>query len=410
MSGAESLRALSADEAAHFSWTDDPPVRKIVAALEAAAPGSARFVGGCVRDSLIGERPKDFDIATRLRPDDVIAALRRAGLGAAPTGIEHGTVTGIADHVGVEVTTLRADVSTDGRRATVAFTDDWAKDAERRDFRLNAIYLTTERLLYDPVGGVADAKAGRVRFIGAPEDRIGEDYLRILRFFRFSARFSPVLDAQGLAAATALKYGLKRLSAERLGEELSRILALPRAAPAVAAMAAAGILAEIWRAPARLDVFAALKKLDSSAPAPLGLAALWDAAEGIDAALRLSNADAARRKRALSGARCLHAALSEQEARAAYYKIGVAAWRDALLLARAQKPAGDWTRLDGLAARWTPPAFPYTGKDVIAAGVERGPAVSRVLKAVEEAWIAEEFPDLARLDAILRIKVAGEFG
>ena len=176
MTNAEStLTPLAECDALQFDWTRNAPVVKIVAALEAARPGSVRFVGGCVRDSLIGVTPKDIDIATTLTPQAVIDALHAASLKAAPTGVDHGTITGVADHVGVEITTLRADVSTDGRRATVAFTEDWATDARRRDFRLNAIYLTTDGKLFDPVGGVADAKARRVRFIGAPEDRIREE-------------------------------------------------------------------------------------------------------------------------------------------------------------------------------------------------------------------------------------------
>jgi poly(A) polymerase len=406
MTGApEELRALSPEEAAHFGWTEAAPARKVIGALEAAAPGAARFVGGCVRDSLLGETPKDFDIATILPPPAVIAALKRAGLGAAPTGIDHGTVTGVDGHVGVEITTLRADVSTDGRRATVVFTEDWALDARRRDFRLNAIYLTADKKLYDPVGGVADAKAGRVGFIGAPEDRIREDYLRILRFFRFSARFSAGFDAEGLAACAALKGGIAQLSAERIGDELSKILSLPRASLAVEAMARSSILAEVWPAPPRLDVFARLKALDPQAAAPSGLAALWGAAsEGIDAALRLSNADAQRRKRAISGAALINPALDERTARAILYRLGPDIWRDGLLLARAGRDVGDWSKLASLADRWTPPRFPFTGKNAIAAGAKEGPDVSKILKAVEETWIAEDFPAQARLDEILREK------
>ena len=208
MSGAP-FHPLTEEQRAHFSWLTAPHLVKVIAALEAAEPHSARFVGGCVRDSLLGAKPKDFDVATALTPDAATAALKAAGLGVAPTGVEHGTVTAIADHKGVEVTTLRADVSTDGRRATVAFTRDWATDAGRRDFTVNAIYLTPDAKLYDPVGGVADAMAKRVRFIGAPEARIREDYLRILRFFRFSARFCETFDAAGLAACAALKDGMK---------------------------------------------------------------------------------------------------------------------------------------------------------------------------------------------------------
>lgn len=409
MSAAGALIPLAPEDAPHFAWTEDPPVKKIVAALEAARAGSARFVGGCVRDSLIGERPKDVDIATTLKPQAVMKALKKAGLGAAPTGLDHGTVTGVADRVGVEITTLRADVATDGRRATVAFTEDWKVDAERRDFRLNAIYLTTDKKLYDPVGGVEDAKAGRVRFIGAPEDRIREDYLRILRFFRFSARFSDRFDAEGLAACARLKEGIKRLSAERVGDEFSKILALPRAAAAVEAMAQASVLAQVWPSEPDIRTLAALKRLDPSAPAPVGLAALWGRrGEGVDAALRLSNANAARRRNALAAAGLIEKGMDERAARAVLYRTGAEAWRDGLMLARARDadPEHGWEGLATLVERAPPPAFPFTGKHVIAAGVARGPAVSRILKAVENAWITEDFPPRERLDEILREKVA----
>ncbi|NJM35940.1 MAG: CCA tRNA nucleotidyltransferase, partial [Rhodomicrobium sp.] len=202
-----------------------PPASTVVAALETARPGGARFVGGCVRDSLLGVPFKDIDVATTLRPDEVVGALRDAGLRSAPTGIEHGTVTGIVSGVGVEITTLRADVSTDGRRATVAFTTDWAVDARRRDFTLNALYATPHYEVFDAVGGLEDLAAKRVRFIDAPRDRIREDYLRILRFFRFSARFAGGFDENGLRACAEERAGLKRLSAERVGDEMSSILA-----------------------------------------------------------------------------------------------------------------------------------------------------------------------------------------
>lgn len=404
----ETLVSLEKVDAPRFSWTRRAPVRKIVAALEATRPGGARFVGGCVRDSLIGLAPKDIDIATTLTPDAVIEALHAAGLKAAPTGIDHGTITGVADHLGVEITTLRADVSTDGRRATVAFTEDWTVDARRRDFRLNAIYLTTDGKLFDPVGGLADARTRRVRFIGEPADRIREDYLRILRFFRFSARFAGGFDAEGLAACAALKAGIGRLSAERVGDETTRILALPRAALAVDAMAASGVLGEVWPARPDRETLRTLKTLDPEAPAPLGLAALWgEAGEGIDAALRLSNADAARRKRALGAAAKLDLSLSKRAQREILYRLGPEGWRDGALIAAARAGGGEaWRHLCAFPERWVAPAFPYTGKDVIAAGIARGPAVAHVLRAVEETWIAEDFPPAERLQEILNEECA----
>ncbi len=400
---ADDLRPLTAKEAAHFGWTQNPPVASIIAALEAAKPDGVRFVGGCVRDSLLGVKPKDVDLATVLKPEEVVSALKKARLRAAPTGIEHGTVTGIAGGVGVEITTLRADVSTDGRRATVAFTEDWGADARRRDFTLNAIYLATNGKLFDPVGGIEDLRAGRVRFIGDARQRIREDYLRILRFFRFSARFAGAFDETGLAACAAERSGIKKLSAERVGDELSKILASPRAPAAIEAMVREGILAEIWPAGAALDVFAALKFLSPAAPAPVGIAALWsEASEGIDSALRLSNADAARRRGALKAA-ALGVEMTAKEARAALYRLGQTAFRDGALLAAARTGGGEEAvaRLTDIADNKAPPAFSFTGKDVIALGVPAGPRVAAALKAAEEAWIAEDFPGEKRARELL---------
>jgi poly(A) polymerase len=375
---------------------------KVMRALEAAERDGARFVGGCVRDSLLGEAPKDIDIATILTPGAVIAALKAAGLGAAPTGIEHGTVTAIADHKGVEVTTLRADVSTDGRRATVAFTRDWTVDAKRRDFTVNALYLTPDLRLFDPVGGREDVAARRVRFIGSPEDRIREDFLRILRFFRFSARFAAEFDAAGLAACAQLKDGVRALSAERVGDEFMRLLALPAPQAAVSAMHGARILAEIWTAAPRLERLARLKAIAPAAPAPLALAALYGAAgEGLDARLRLSNAESARRRSAVANAVAIDREMSMKAARALLYRLGSDAWRDACLLAEADDQSASETpgardakfaELALLPDRQPPPKLPFSGADALRAGVAEGPGVAAVLKAAEARWIDEDFP------------------
>ena len=412
-----SLVALSPAQRARFGWLDAPYLKTIVAALEAAEAGSVRFVGGCVRDSLIGEAPKDIDIATTLTPGAVVEALNRAGLKAAPTGIDHGTVTAVAEHRGVEVTTLRADVSTDGRRATVAFTRDWAVDAGRRDFRLNAIYLTPDGRLYDPVGGVADAGARRVRFIGDPSARIREDYLRILRFFRFGARFCDAYDADGLAACAALKDGVGRLSAERVGAEMTAILALPRAAFALRAMEASGVLAAIWPAPADLDALARLKAADPAARAPLGLAVLYGAGgEGIGAALRLSNAEKAMRRRALEGAARIAPGLRDHAVRKLIYALGGNAansgagdgFADAVGAAHAVARIDDAERARLLRMRreWPAPVFPYGGRHAIAAGLAPGPAVSAALAAAEAAWIEADFPGEPQAGALFRAALA----
>jgi poly(A) polymerase len=399
-------RKLSPAEAERFDWTRSGPAARVMAALEAAKPGASRFVGGCVRDSLAGATPKDIDIATQLRPVDAGAALKAAGLGVAPTGLAHGTITAVADHVGVEVATLRADVSTDGRRATVAYTENWETDARRRDFTINALYLAPDLALFDAVGGAADLAAGRVRFIGAAKDRIREDYLRILRFFRFSARFADAFDAAGLAACAALKDGIAKLSAERVGDEMTRILSLGRAPFAVDAMARSGVLAAVWPASPDLAAFGRLKSDWADAPAPLGLAALWSAeGEGVDARLRLPNASAARRRAAVAGASRIDFSMDARAGRVVQYRIGEQAFFDGLALASA---CAGTARPAVLAAisRSTPPAFALSGRDVLSAGVEAGPRVAEILKVVEERWVAEDFPDETRQRALLAETIA----
>ncbi len=402
-------RPLDPTEAARFAWTRTGPAATVMAALNAYRPDASRFVGGCVRDGLAGAVPKDVDIATQLTPDAAAAALKAAGLGVAPTGLAHGTVTAIADHVGVEVTTLRADVSTDGRRATVAYTEDWETDARRRDFTVNALYLTPALELFDYVGGAADLAASRVRFIGAAEDRIREDYLRILRFFRFSARLARAFDAEGLAASAAMRGGIEKLSAERVGDEMRKILSLERAAFAIEGMAGSGVLGAVWAPEPALDVFARLKARRADAPPALGLAALWGVSgEGVDARLRLPNALALRRKAALAAAAAIDLSMSAKAARAAQYRAGAEAFADGLALAEARAGALAPPVLETLAAT-PPPAFPYSGRDILAAGVPAGPPVAAVLKTVEELWISEDFPDDTRLRAILRQALSGQF-
>ncbi|MCB2112647.1 MAG: CCA tRNA nucleotidyltransferase [Parvularculaceae bacterium] len=401
---------------ARFDWARARHVTRIVAALEAKEAGSVRFVGGCVRDSLLGETPKDIDIATTLTPDDVMEALKAARLGAAPTGVAHGTVTAIADHKGVEVTTLRADVSTDGRRASVAFTRDWEVDARRRDFTINAIYMTPGFDLFDPVGGMEDLPDRRVRFIGAAEERIREDYLRILRFFRFSARFASTIDAAGLAACAALKDGIRRLSAERIGDEIINLLSLPAPQSAVAAMKASGVMAEVWTAPAHIEALARLKTIAPAAEGAIALAALYgEAGEGIDVRLRLSNADGERRRKAVRNAGLVERTLGERAARAALYRMGADSWRDACLVAQAlylaesEKPDtrdANFERLASLPDRWAPPACPFSGKDALAAGVAKGPSVASVIRAAEARWIAEDFPSAVRAGEIFAEEAA----
>lgn len=379
-----------------------------MAALEGAQANAARFVGGCVRDALLSEIPNDIDIATVLRPEQTISALEAAGLKAVPTGVAHGTVTAVAHGVGVEVTTLRSDVSTDGRRATVAFTGDWRADASRRDFTINALYLTADGRLFDPFDGVADLEGSTVRFIGEPTARIAEDYLRILRFFRFSARFADAFDGPGFNACKEKRDGLSILSAERIGMEISKILAHPRAGFALEGMAEAGVLKKVWPHPADLAALVALKKTRPNAHVSSALAALFGAGgegEGAVAALRLPNAVETARRKILQDADTVANEYGRQDGRAALYKVGPESWADALALAQAQNKLSSHVviQLERLAENSTPPRFPISGDDILEAGVPSGPKVAETLGALKEAWIDAGFPDR---DQTLRLLAA----
>ena len=237
------------------NWLEATSTKKVMAALEAVRPGGARFVGGCVRNTLMDRPVDDIDIATQLKPEETLAALEAHKIRAIPTGIEHGTVTAGFEGEPFEITSLRRDVETDGRRAVVAFTDDWTEDAQRRDFRMNALYAAPNGELFDPVGGgYDDALAGRVIFIGDADARLREDYLRILRFFRFNAWYGAGVDADGLAACARQKQGLEKIARERIWKELKKLLSAPAPRPAVQAMAESGVLDEILPDHHGLDV------------------------------------------------------------------------------------------------------------------------------------------------------------
>ncbi len=372
--------------------------RSVIAALEAAGgQGCARFVGGCVRDALLDrERPDlDIDIATTLTPPRVIGALEAAKLKAVPTGVEHGTVTAVAKGRPFEITTLRRDVETDGRRAVVAFSTDWAEDAARRDFRLNALYMDPDGRLHDPTGGgVEDALAGRIVFVGNPDTRIREDYLRVLRFFRFLAgygRGEP--DAEALAACARLKAGLEGLSGERVAKELLKLLAAEDPRQATRLMAETGVLGVLLPSVAGLARFEALVAIDVDAA--LRLAALLpdDRAEVAKVAkrLRLSNALRDRLLAACSDATPVDLGLSPQAARVAIYRLGAPTFRDRVKLAWASADGGAAPALLALVDGWTPPPFPVSGEQIKAAGVPEGPAVGRVRREVEAWWLGEDF-------------------
>ena len=385
-------------------WLTAPATRAVMTALAAAGgPDCARFVGGCVRNALIGAPIDDIDIATTLTPDAVVAALKGARLRSVPTGIEHGTVTAISEHQPFEITTLRRDVSTDGRRATVAFTTDWAEDAGRRDFRLNALYADADGVILDPTGqGYDDALAGRIVFVGEPEGRIREDYLRILRFYRFYAwygRGAP--DAAAVAACAALAEGAEQLSAERVSKELLKLLAAPDPRPAVRLMDEASVLKRVLRQPADLTLFEAMT--DLSGDAVLRLSALLpdDPARValIARGLRLSNAQRDRLVEAVSGESTT--GLTESLARAVIYRDGRQAFEDRVMRAWAAGGGTDEAqRMLALANDWTQPAMPVGGRDLARLGLKPGPETGRVLKAFEAGWIADDFPDHGHEDRL----------
>jgi poly(A) polymerase len=397
-----------------------PETVAVFDALEAeGGPDCARFVGGCVRDALIG-RPTaeiDIDIATTLTPDRVTKALGAAGLKAVPTGVEHGTVTAVSGGKPFEITTLRRDVATDGRRAVVAFTDDWREDAQRRDFTLNSLYARRDGTIFDPTGhGVADARAGRIIFVGEATQRIREDYLRILRFFRFLAWYGkgPPDDA-AVTACEALKDQIASLSAERISKELLKLLAAEDPREAVALMAKTGVLATVLPHPIDLARFNGMVAIEEDqlfeTDAVLRLAALLPddqvGAAQFAERLRLSNADRDRIVAALALAPALKSWMSPREIRRMVYRLGPRVFRDRAKLAwaRADRTAvtPQWRGMIALGEGWSPPAFPLSGDDVVTAGVPKGPMVGQVLREVEDWWIDHDFLD-DKMSAVEKLK------
>ncbi|GAB5347963.1 CCA tRNA nucleotidyltransferase [Alteriqipengyuania sp. 357] len=383
-----------ADRLPAADWTAREDLAALVAAL---GEGNIRWVGGVVRDTLLGHPVKDIDAATPLPPEQVIEACTAAGIRTIPTGIDHGTVTALPAGAPIEVTTLRHDVSTDGRRATIAFAQDWREDAARRDFTINALYVDPKtREIFDYVGGLADLEARRVRFIGDAHERIREDHLRILRYYRFQARFGTKLDQTAEDACAQLAPTMKGLSRERVAMELLAILALPDPAPTIARMHARGVLPVILPEAGKSEV-AALEALiahERHSDAPAGplvrLAALLPAvesvAEGVAARLRLS-----RRDRDLLTCLAQRQPEDGSEPEALAYAQGHACAVGRLQLA-GHDPRG--------VAQWEIPQLPLKGGEIVQRGLA-GADVSRTLRAVEARWIAEGFPDRGRVLQLL---------
>ena len=371
------------------AWLTEPALQRLFATL-AAAGGEGRVAGGAVRNALLGEAVTEVDVATTLSPEQVTAACAAAGMKVHPTGIEHGTVTVVVDHHPFEVTTLRHDVETDGRRAKVRFTDDWDADAQRRDFTMNALYCDARGTVHDFVDGWPDVQRRRVIFVGDPEQRIAEDYLRILRFFRFHARYGHgAPDAAGLAACTRLKAGLDGLSAERIRQEMFKLMSAPGAVDTLKLMAGQGILSQLlpytedWRVLQRLGADPLLR-LAVLAQDPRSMPERW----------RLSNHEA-KRLEALASLLPPSPALRPTEQRAILYHMGPEAWRDLVQVAWARSDAAsddaEWKTLRELPERWPIPALPVSGRDLLAAGMSPGPEIGVMLSKLEDWWVASDF-------------------
>ncbi len=383
-------------------WMARPGFARLIKAL---GPGNARIVGGAVRDTLLGIETADVDLATTHDPHRVIELLEAERIKAVPTGIEHGTITAVSSDEVYEVTTLRRDVTTDGRRATVAFTDDWREDAARRDFTINALYadpVTGE--LFDYFDGIADLEARRIRFIGDPYKRIAEDHLRILRFFRFLARFGDVPDLEGLAACTDRANDLMALSRERIANELLRLLVAPRAVAVVALMIDRGIFRPVLPEITGTTLFERVAAIEESAglpPDPIRrLASLLPRSEAVGddvgARLKLSKLQRRRLTAALVPARGSPFELA--------YRLGRETATDRWIMTIEESfdaviGARHLQTLDI-------PEFPVSGGQLVARGLTAGPDVARTRHLIEERWIAEGFPDAARVSEIADEEVA----
>jgi poly(A) polymerase len=393
-------------------WLKSGPTARVLQLLDGNGE-QARVVGGAVRNALLKIPTGDIDIATTALPAEVIRRAKAAGIKSVPTGIEHGTVTLVVDGQPFEVTTLREDTETFGRKARVAFGRDWVRDAERRDFTINGLSVDADGVVHDHVGGLDDIFAKRVRFIGDPNQRITEDYLRILRFFRIHAAYGAgEPDRAGYLACIAARAGLASLSAERVRMEMLKLMVAQGAASAITAMADGGLLLPIFGGIAYTGPFGAMisaEHLLGLKPDPVrrlgALAvAVTEDAKRVAMRLRLTNAET----KALDsmGHRWWRlAGMDEPTARRRLYRLGADRYRDRLMLAWA-RAEGDtdsahWRELATLPERWSAPKFPLKAADFIARGVAEGPVLGRVLALAEDAWLAADFPlDEAALKAI----------
>ncbi|MBX2804699.1 MAG: CCA tRNA nucleotidyltransferase [Hyphomicrobiales bacterium] len=398
---AQTQRPLSVADAEWFQW---PELHRVFDALNTEGH-EARVVGGALRNTLMNLPISDIDFAVTAEPEEMIRLAEAASLKTVLTGLSHGTITIVVDGIPFEATSLRHDVETDGRYAKVAFTRDWAADASRRDFTINALYADAGGQVYDPLGeGVSDIGAGQIRFIGQAIERIREDYLRILRFFRFTAEYGrSSIDSDGLAACIEGRDGLKQLSAERVRTELLRILAADRPMLALNAMADSKILEMILDTEGYLQIFARLAeietKLNLHAYPVRRLAALSvagpDDAGRIAKKLKLSNAEASSLKSMAIHTSDMCANLPLRGQREALYRLGHDLYSDCVLIgwSRSNDALNDehWRLMMELPRRWTAPEFEISGKDLLARGFEPGPELGKALGELEERWIASDF-------------------
>jgi poly(A) polymerase len=386
---------------AHAEWFLKPETQAVFACLNREG-FEARAVGGAVRNTLLNEPVREVDFATTARPKDTLRLAAQAGIKTVPTGISHGTVTLIVHGVPFEVTTLRRDIETHGRHATVAFGEDWVEDARRRDFTMNALYAGSKGDVYDPLEGAADLLARRVRFVGDARTRIQEDYLRILRFFRFSAQYARgAFDREGVAASIRERFGLRRLSRERIRSELLHILVARRAADAIEVMDESGLLILIFGGVMRRERFNRLCQIEAALglwPDPIfRLAALGvfiqeDAAR-LSAKLRLSLQETNTLLSLASAPSVIQP--RTRELKAALYRLGPRIYLGCVLLAWASAGASvndaAWTSAVDLLRSWPRPKFPIGGADLIARGWTSGAALGDRLRRLEEEWIASGF-------------------
>ena len=386
---------------ANQPWLTSPAATRVMDALDKARPDCARFVGGCVRNALLNEPVADIDIATQLTPDQVEQAMRAANIAVHPTGIEHGTLTVVADHQPFEVTTLRQDVETDGRRATVAFTEDWAVDAQRRDFRMNALYADRAGTVYDPTGGGLDDIRDRcIVFVGDAETRIREDHLRILRFFRFQAWYGQSApNSAGLAACSKLRSGLAGISAERIWIETRKLLAAPKPMPSLEAMEETGVLAQLFPNTKGLTLLNKLVALDARegfTPDPLlrFLALFWKDAPAIHAVanqLKLSNEERQRLNWSAKDDTPLSSDITPKALRAGLYRSSQQVIRDRVTLEWANDNSPAWRAVLSSINTWQRPTMPITGADLLARNIKEGPQLGATLRKLESLWLESDF-------------------